>query len=517
MSFQEKKEFGEILRHKLEELGPAFIKFGQMLSVRFDLLPAEICEELQGLLGSDKPFDNEIARQRIESELGIPIDQLFSEFSDEPVAAASIGQVYKARLRTGELVAVKVRRPKIISRMKRDIAVLKRLVRIAERYTSLKQLRLSKIVEEFECWSLKEVDYMVELGNIEQFMFKYKNVEGLRVPKPYRRYTTSRVLVMEFIEGVTVEEVMKAVEGREESVVVRGRRFYVKTLILEIFRILVAQLLEGGIFHADPHPANVIIDNDGVICLIDFGIVGKLSRKMVMNIREMIKAVSSGNVEKIVDVAMSIDERPGNEKTESFKSEISEYILSYAGSSIGDEGFTQFMVRLLRIGSMNGFEWPMDLVLFAKQFVTLDGIALKLYPEIDPLEQASVYVQKFAVKDFVDKFSDSNLTKAFYKYSDIATKFPDIALKLIESAEKIVDRINSGEKDILGLGASKEKESGEGGVVSILSAGFIAIFLLAAALIFTLIDIGDQLILRFIWITVIILSSVLSILILTKH
>ncbi|MBN2100811.1 AarF/ABC1/UbiB kinase family protein [Candidatus Dojkabacteria bacterium] len=515
MSKKNKEAFGKYLRKKLENLGPAFIKFGQMLSVRFDLLPSEVCMELQGLLDDGEPFDDEVAKERIEREVGIPIKQLFQKFHEKPIAAASIGQVYKAMLKNGDVVAIKVRRPGVTSKIKKDISIFKKVVRLAKVFEAVRYYRIPEILEEFEKWTVKELDYMVELGNMEKFRFKYKDNLDFRIPRPYREYSTSRVLVMEFINGVSLDEIMQNKKNDDEGIVkVKGRTFNTRELIQKCFKVMVIQNFEGGLFHGDPHPANVIVDNDDRICLIDFGIVGNLNKFIQDKIRDIVNAVNSGEIQKIVDVVLTIDEKIGNEKVKILRQELSDFILKYSGSSIGDIGFTQFMVKLLYIGSKNGIEWPVDVVLFSKQFVTMDGIALKLAPDLDPFTEIAPFFQKKSIEEFADRFSDSNLVRAMYKYAEVASKFPTVAAKLLDSAEKILEKSSEEGFD---LSSYKKEPSGiSQNILIIMLTGFLLILVLFGVFALSFSGVLDVVSLRYIWVLAIIVTIVFSILILKR-
>ncbi len=512
-STENKKAYGRYLRHKLEDLGPTFVKFGQMLSVRFDLLPWEVCIELQELLNKERPFPTPIAKQIIETEAGIPIGSMFSEFNETPVATASIGQVYRARLITGEEVAVKVQRPNASKTMHRDLKIFGQIMSMSRVFKFSRLLRLNDMFKEFKQWTEKELDYLKEASNIETFAFKFKDVPNLKIPRVYRKYCTSRLLVMEYVPGVTLDTVLKEIsKNGTRDFTIGEKTWNPRVLAEDLSDILSKQVLEVGFFHADPHPANIIVTETGQICLIDFGIIGSVSQSLIKNIRDTLIAVSSGDTEKIIDVAIAIDERPGDEKVERLRSELSRFILSYSGSSVSEMSFTQFITNLLYTGGRNGIQWPLGLVLFAKQFITLDGIVLKLAPELNVVEHFTPYARRLAIEDIAERFSDSNLYKNVYKVADSFTKFPDLMVKMLETAQKYLEK-NAGDENFVQNNIYPAKTSNQ---TTLIFLGFATIIMVFLAIILGTHNLLDSLSLTFIWVLVIMLTGTTAFLIIRK-
>lgn len=514
MSVENKKAYGRYLKEKLENLGPTFVKFGQMLSVRFDLLPSEVCLELQELLNKEKPFPTAIAKQMIEAESGIPINQLFTEFDETPVATASIGQVYRARLYTGEEVAVKIQRPEAQKSIHRDLKIFGSIMNMSRVFKFSRLMRLNEIYTEFRQWTAKEVDYLQELSNIETFAFKFKDFTKLKVPKVYRKYCTSRLLIMEYVHGRTLDEVIKEVNDTGKKEITVGEKVWGTTeLAQELADILSKQILEIGYFHADPHPANVMILNNGSICLIDFGIIGSVDKALVKNIRDTLIAISSGETEKIIEIAIKIDEHPGDEKTDKLRNELTRFVLSYSGATASETSFTQFITNLLYMGGRNGIQWPLGLVLFAKQFITLDGIVYKLAPEMNVVEHFTPYARRLAMEDIAERFSDSNLYKNLYKVADTFTKFPDVMVRMLDTAQRYMEK-NMDNENIV---SDTIRGTGRSGTASIPMLGMTFTFILFLALLLGTNRLLDQVSLTFLWVLVIMLGATTAFLIVKKE
>ncbi|MEO5857379.1 MAG: AarF/UbiB family protein, partial [Pyrinomonadaceae bacterium] len=259
------------LKEKLIELGPTFIKIGQSMGTRADLLPLPFVIALGELQDNVPPFPNEIAFARIEKELGLKINEVYKEFELKPVAAASLGQVYRARLHTGEEVAVKVQRPNLEATIKGDLEILKKVAAFAERYPQLNEnADWSGMLREFNETIHEEMDYAAEGRNAERFRENFKNWDNILVPKIYWNATTSKVLTMEFIHGTKVTDL----EGQKRYGISpeKVNRLLIKTYL--------KQLLEDGFFHADPHPGNLLVMSDGRLAFFDFGMVGRITPEL---------------------------------------------------------------------------------------------------------------------------------------------------------------------------------------------------------------------------------------------
>jgi len=259
------------LRRTLERLGPTFIKFGQVLSIRPDLVPKDYCRELEKLQDKVPEFAFEEVISIVEGGLGKKIHEIFSHFEKKPIASASISQVHAATLKTGEKVAVKVQRPDVKKLMETDIEIMLYFASLIERHIEkAKRFKPSKIVNEFKEWTEKELDFRLEARNAKRFKENFKGSKTVYIPKVYDELTTEKVLVLEFIEGIDLHDLSQ----------IKKRKINFNEIIKNGFDAIFTQVFVHGIFHADPHPGNIIILKNNSIAFIDFGIVGYFDEKL---------------------------------------------------------------------------------------------------------------------------------------------------------------------------------------------------------------------------------------------
>lgn len=387
----------ENIRIIIEELGPTFIKLAQVLSNRPDLLPSALIAEFEKLQDKVPPFETELARAIIEVELGRPIEEIFSYFDDLPLGAASIGQVHRARLLTGEDVVVKVQRPAVAAKVVTDLSLLREFVKLTETYfVSAGLLNPLDIVDTFDKSMRRELDYSIEARNIEQFHKIYGKDSGFDVPKVYRDISSNKVLTIEFIGGCKITDVpqLEAWGLEPENIAEQGIDIYLK------------QIFEGGFFHADPHPGNVLIRPNGRITLIDFGMTGKLmqqekyafagvfislakqdSRGMAINLRRL--ATDS----EIEDIRM-------------LERDLNELIEEYVVLDTGDLGMQDLTASLQRISYNYKMKIPGSVFLILRALAILEGIGKQLHPKFEALE----YIKPYGVKLITEQYSPQNIT-----------------------------------------------------------------------------------------------------------
>ncbi|HEY0261847.1 MAG TPA: lipopolysaccharide core heptose(II) kinase RfaY, partial [Chitinophagales bacterium] len=260
----------ERIRMAVVELGPTFIKLAQILSNRPDIIPEGLVREFEKLQSRVPPFDSKVAVAIVEREIGRPISEVFEEFDEIPLASASIGQVHKAKMRTGEQVVVKVQRPTVASLMERDLSIIKDVVHRADRYLRKQGIiNAEDVVNVFDRALQKELDYKNEARNIERFRTLYRHRRDFYIPKVYREFSTDKILIMEYVEGCKITDIeqLKKWNISPKDVVERGMDIYL------------TQIFEYGYFHGDPHPGNILVREDGTIVLLDFGMIGQLMPK----------------------------------------------------------------------------------------------------------------------------------------------------------------------------------------------------------------------------------------------
>jgi ubiquinone biosynthesis protein len=375
-----------IVRETIEKLGPTFVKFGQFLSVRPDLVPPEFCGELRKLQDEVPPFSFEFARTEVERELGRPSGEIFSRFDETPVASASVSQVHRARLMTGEEVAVKVQRPGIREEMETDILIMLFLSALLERFfASLRKNRPRMLVKEFSRWTDRELDFGKEGRNAIQFSYFFRDYAGVKFPAVHLRYTTEKVLVMEFIEGVNILEV-----PAEEA----DRRAMARLIADSMLK----QIFVDGFFHGDPHPGNLFLLEGGAIAYLDFGIVGYLTGELREWSFDILHGIAERDVSRVISSFLELcDVRAEVVDIPSYTREINEVLSEVNVCEIAGIPFTCMLERFLNTSLAFGIEVPRDFVIMSKAIATLEGTCMSLAPDIRIAEYLKPFVEKYMV------------------------------------------------------------------------------------------------------------------------
>lgn len=377
------------LKDNLIELGPTFIKIGQSLGTRADLLPLPFVKALGELQDNVPPFPNEIAFARIEKELGKKINEVYEEFDVEPIAAASLGQVYRAKLFTGEEVAVKVQRPNLDGIIKGDIEILRTVARFAERFPSLNEnADWSGMLREFDETVHEEMDYAAEGRNAERFTENFKDWDNIHVPKIYWNATTSKVLTMEFIHGtkVTSLDELQARSVSPEKV----NRLLIRTYL--------KQLLEDGFFHADPHPGNLLVMPDGRLAFFDFGMVGRISpqlqAKMIDAFLHVVAKDAAGIAQDLIDLDFL---KPGADESR-IKEVVIKMFELHLDLKLKDVKFKELTYDLADVMYDYPFRLPSNFTYIMRALMTLEGIGIITDPEFNFFETAKPYAKEFMFK-----------------------------------------------------------------------------------------------------------------------
>jgi ubiquinone biosynthesis protein len=378
------------LRLALEELGPTFIKFGQALSTRQDLLPAEVVRELSLLQDDVPPLSPGEAEAAIEQAFGEPVNRLFAVFTSEPLAAASIAQVHHAVLHDGEAVAVKVRRPDIEERIEADLAILADLAGLAERHiTDARLYSLSELVEEFARTIRREQDLAREGRLIERIAKRSAGDPTVRFPRICWALTTPSVLTMEFLDGVKVTAVGSPdAPGLDPRLVARrGADAVLK------------QILVDGLFHADPHPGNILVLPGNVVAFIDFGIVGRVNRQMRDLLGQTILAIRSHDADRLAEIVLKVANALKPVDLVALSRDLDEMLDLYADMSVGDLRLGDVFGSITQAMSRHRLKLPADILLLIKSLSTIEGVGRHLDPEFKIVEYAAPFVEELVARE----------------------------------------------------------------------------------------------------------------------
>jgi len=403
----------EELANDLEKLGPTFIKLGQLLSTRADLLPEPYLEALARLQDHIEPFSAAEVEQIVASELGARISKLFAEFERDPTAAASLAQVHRARMRDGREVVVKVQRPGVRETIVEDLEALEQVAEFIDAHTEVgKRYEFGNLLVELRNSLLRELDFKREANNLTRLRSSLSEFEHLVIPEPIEDFTTSRVLTMEFVPGRKITDVSPV-----RLVELDGRM-----LSDELFRAYLKQILVDGFFHADPHPGNVFLTDDNRLALLDLGMVGHISGRFQENLLRLLLAISEGRGDEAFEVAFKMGEpKPRYNKTE-HRHRVSSLVAQHADSTMANIDAGQVVLEITRISADCWFRLPQEFTLIAKALLNLDRVVYVLDPDFDPnavirdeatnllgrriiksIEPGSILTSAIEVKEFVER------------------------------------------------------------------------------------------------------------------
>lgn len=403
------------LRRVMETLGATFVKFGQLLSLRYDLLPPEYCDEFAKLQDAVPPFPYIKVKAIIEKELKKPITEIFKSFNPKPVAAASVGQVHYAVLKTGETVAVKVQRPKVQEKFLVDIDLLHYLANLAEkRYPELQQYYLKELVKEFEKYTKRELNYKIEAKNIEDFYNNFKDDPKVKIPKVYWDYSTTKVIVMEYVKGIKISEVKNFAQYASNR----------KKVVANVMDSVVRQILIHKLFHADPHPGNIFLRKRNNIAFLDFGIVGRISDEMLENMEDLIIGVVKMDVNLITKAFLEIGTLDDTIDLKAFKNDFVDSMGVYYNSKLKNVDLRGFLMTSLALSKKYNLKLPLNFVLLIKCIITLEGFCIKYNPEFNVVHFMKPYVVEMVEKRSSPTYMLKSIKKGITETAEFLRSLP---------------------------------------------------------------------------------------------
>ncbi len=437
-----RKSTGERIRLFLEELGPTFVKIGQVASTRYDLLPAEIISELENLQDQAQPFSYELVQKIIESELGHSIDAVFSEFQETPIAAASIGQVHMAVLKTGEKVAIKVQRPKMKTVIETDLEILQDLALIAEqRLDWAERYQIRDIVDEFSRSLLEEIDYTIEGRNAEKIYKQFQDNPKIVIPKIYWEYSTKKVLTMEYVEGVKINEMDK----------IKQMGNHPEVLANTIIDSILKQVLVDGFFHGDPHPGNILTLPGNVIVFLDFGMVGRLTPDMKHHLASLVIALMRKKTDDVIKSIIHMGIVPENIDMIGLRRDVDRLYEKYYDASLSTVSLAQVIVDLFAVAYKHQIRIPPDLTLLGKTLLTMEGLVVKLDPELSILKVAEPFGRRLLLERLDPKNVAGNVWEQLVEVGRLVNELPK-ALKeisLLLKKGKMKQELSFPDKDFM--------------------------------------------------------------------
>ena len=408
-------ERGRHLREMLDELGPTFVKFGQLLSTRPDIVPPDIVFELRSLQDDVRPFPFAQIREVIEADLGLTLEQAFLRFDEQPIAAASIGQVHRAMLPNGDEVAVKVQRPNAPRQIESDLALLYQAARmIKERVRALDFIDAQALVDEFARSIRQELDYKLEARHAETFRRNFADSERVVVPKVYWDYSTVRMLTLEYLDGVQLADLDYAATSLEER----------RELAYLVTQTWMEMIFEHGFFHGDPHPANVLVLEGDRVGLVDFGLAGKLTDEDMARLTRLFIDAATENVDALPRRLAELGVRYPKEREEEFATALRDLFYRYFGASIREIDPLQVIREAFGLIYSMNLQLPTRFVLLDKAIATLGAVGVDLYPEFNVFEVAQPYARALMLERFTPARLASRAQKEGRELLGIAHDLP---------------------------------------------------------------------------------------------
>jgi ubiquinone biosynthesis protein len=420
------QSIGQRLRLALEELGPTFIKLGQIVSIRPDILSEDIINELEKLHDNALPFSFEEAKACVEYELGEKLEDIFINFDEKPLAAASIGQVHLAKLRDGKQAVVKIQRPRIEIKIEEDMRILKDLAGFIDTHTKYGKLyNFTTMVKEFENILKNELDFRVEGENTETFKANLSKDRQIIIPSVYWNYTTRCILTLEYIDGISLS---KAELLKKENIDRKGIARTISKSILE-------QILRDGIYHGDPHPGNIMVLPDNKVAFLDFGMIGKLKGERRKQFLKILLGVAFRNSKLIVEAITELNVMTKRSEIKKLQYEIDSLRDEYIELPLNEIKLTEIFNKIFDLAFKYNIKMPNEFTMLVKTLGTTEGVVERLDPELNILEVAEPIAKKLMFNIFSPKTIKKDIQEGILDYSSLLKDFPNFILNFFKKIE----------------------------------------------------------------------------------
>lgn len=446
-------------RKALERLGPSFVKFGQILSIRDDIIPSSITKELKKLQNRVPPVNYIDIKRVVESEFGMPIDMIFDKFESNPVASASLAQAHRAVLKNGKRVLVKVQRPGIVSIIINDIKIMRRVASFLNKFPGFRKFNPMQFVDEFAETTMSELDFTQEAKNAEVFAENFRTDPEVVFPEIFWDFTTRRVLTMQYIEGIN---------PNEEKIIKKWRIDTAKIAGIGA-RAVLKMLFVDGFFHADPHPGNMLIFGRSKLGLVDMGMVGRFSSETKKYMFLYFYYLINEEYEAASSYILKLTHNEDEADIEGFQAELSELIKRWPGTQFKQFSIGKLILETLTLGSEYGLYFNKDLFLAAKAIITVEGVGAMLQPDMNLRELARPYMQEIFRGLFSPFRFNSAIAKALPEYMDFMEKLPSSLINTISMVSDGKFKIEW--KESFNRRNQEEKKTGIKTPASVVSAG----------------------------------------------
>jgi ubiquinone biosynthesis protein len=415
----------EDLAKDLEKLGPTFIKLGQLLSTRADLLPGPYLEALERLQDRIEPFPYEEVERIVSGELGVRISKAFAEFEPAPLAAASLAQVHRATMRDGRAVVVKVQRPDIRELIVGDLEALGEIAHFLDQHTELgRRYEFDNMLVNLRKSLLRELDFTIEANNLHTIAHNLAEFEEIVIPEPIDDYTTTRVLTMEYIAGKKITSLnplrLLEIDGG--------------LLAEELFSAYLKQFLVDGLFHADPHPGNVFLTDDDRIALLDLGMVGRVTRSFQDNLLRLMLAISEGRGELAAEAAIKMGEPKEGFDREGFKRRITDLVSEHSDAVLSRQDAGKVTLEITRISADCWFHLPAEFTMIAKALMNLDRVVYSIDPNFDPNSVIRERANEILQRNILKSVAPTSLLSGVVDLKEFAEKLPTRVNRILDAA-----------------------------------------------------------------------------------